>query len=186
LRRDGPVFALHFVGRCGVERDQMRREAEHLHLFHRLTTGAEVAEIVEKPPLLASTPEYQMAQCGEMRLANAGGDSHGEDYEKEPAGQSCKQHRKRDEAEQILADVQERHKQSYTFARLPSGSFQHVEKLRILECRELERLRVVHQADAEPVAEPIAEHGGRDRAPTPEQVRNDGDRELEANKGPDV
>jgi hypothetical protein len=154
-------------------------EIEDLDLLRRLDAGAHLAHVLELPALGRPGEVERVAERGEVRLADEGGDQRHPQQHDQPRHVDQQADGEADHRDRVLELAEEQPHQVHPAHRLPARPVEPVLELRVLEVLEIERCRVLHKPHAGGVGEELRERavGVADRAA--EEVGEDRQPELE-------
>src|SRR5579872_6216110 len=109
-----------------------------------------------------------------MRLAQEGGCDGGAKEDEEPGREYDQGPGQGDQADGILAKVEQRGQQTDAAGGLTAGALQFVVKYRILEGRQVHAGGVLHQPDADSIGKPVSEQAVAERDGAAQYVAEDG------------
>ena len=178
---DGQILVgvVEFLREAVVSIHQKVREPEELELLGRDVAGADVAEIVELPPLRRPRVEQGIAERGEVGLAEERGEHRHHEQDEEPGHVYRDGGAEGGERDSILHRREEQGEEPDPSHRLPPRPLQLVVHLGVLELLQVERGRVAHQLDAGSIREQVAEQALEQRREPGQPLADQCDDELD-------
>ena len=159
LRRDRQrlVRPVKLVGELGITAYQERGKTEQLDLFRGDIAGPGVAQIVQQPALRRPGVEERVSHRSEVALSQERRNHRDGEEEEQPGHVDQQSQGEGDQGDQVLHRSEELGEQADASHRLPAGPLQPVIGLRILELLQVEAGGMLHELNAGPVGEEIAQ-----------------------------
>ena len=158
---------------------QVRTQPEDLHFLGGLHAGAEQPQVVQLPPLGRPPVKDRVGQGREMRLSQERRQHGGQQQHHQPGREYDQPGGKRDQAEGVLAEPQDRSQKPHPAGGLAAGAVEFVVKNGILERSQIQAVGMLHQADADPVGEAVAEQAVAQSIEPAEDVARDGEAQFD-------
>ncbi len=173
------VGLVEILGQPVVAAHQKIGQAEQLELLGRDVAGADVAEIVQLPPLRGPGVEQGISQRREVGLAQQRGEHRDHEEHQQPGDVDRDRDAERRQGDQVLQRRQQHGEEPDPPHRLPPGPLQLVVDLRVLELLQVERRGVLHQLDAGPVGEEVAQETLQQGGDPAQPLAHHRDRQLD-------
>src|SRR5690606_18434110 len=136
---------VHGLGETAEALDEKTLEAEELDLLGGLDAGAEIAHVVELPPLGRAEIVEAVAEGVELQFAEQRRQQRDEHQQDQRGPVGGERDHQRDGAEYVLDLAEDEAEQAGATRDLPPGAVEPVLLLAALELLEIERGRLLHQ-----------------------------------------
>ena len=184
--REPAVGRVEVGGEAPVAVDQEAVEAEDLHFLRRLDAGAGLAHVVELAPLRRAQVVERVALRVEVRLAEERRHQRQRQQHDQPRRVEHQRRGEAQDGDDVLRLAEHLAHQRAAADRLPARALQPVLQLAVLEVLEVERRRVLHQAQAGGVGELLRQQRVEQRHRAPEHVGQHREPELDGEQQRDA
>ena len=180
------VGGVEGLGQRAVALDEERVQAEDLHFLRGLDAGPGLADVVELAPLRRPRVVERVALRVEVRLAEERGHERQHQQRDQPRRVDQQAGGEARDGHHVLGLAEDLAHQRGAAHGLAPRAVQAVLQLAVLEVLEVEGGRVLHEADAGGVGEPLGEQRVQERDDAAEHVGEHGQRQLDAEQDEEV